>query len=82
MEWSPCDAWVCSGSWNILHYWSDSAWRMVNHSNDMLGQFSIALQKLIESGAWSNDDELEVKIAGTLPKDKFIVIQNKTKRNS
>jgi hypothetical protein len=52
---------------------------MVNHSNDMLGQFSIALHELIQSGAWSND-ELEVKIAGTLPKDKFIVIQNKTKR--
>ena len=47
---------------------------------DMLGQLSIALHKLIEDGAWSNDDELEVKIAGTLPKDKFIVIQNKTKR--
>ena len=46
----------------------------------MLGQLSIALQKLIESGDWSNDDELEVKVAGTLPKDKFIVIQNTTKR--
>lgn len=46
----------------------------------MLGQFSIALQELIESGAWDRDDELEVKVAGTLPKDKFIVIQNKTKR--
>ena len=46
----------------------------------MLGQFSLALQELIESGAWNNDDELEVKIAGTLPRDKFIVIQNKTKR--
>ena len=30
----------------------------------MLGQLSIALQELIESGAWSNDDELEVKIGG------------------
>jgi hypothetical protein len=55
---------------------------MINHTNDMLGQFSIALQQLIDSGAWSNNDELEVKIGGTLPKDKFIVIQNKTKRNS
>ena len=52
----------------------------MSHSNDMLGKFSIALHELIESGAWSNDDELEVKIAGTLAKDKFIVIQNKTKR--
>ena len=46
----------------------------------MLGQFSIALQELVESGTWSNDDELKVCIAGTLPKDKFIVIQNITKR--
>lgn len=46
----------------------------------MLGQLNVALQKLVEDGIWSNDDELEVKIAGTLPKDKFIVIQNKTKR--
>lgn len=55
---------------------------MVNTHNDMLGQFSIALQELIESGAWDRDDELEVKVAGTLPRDKFIVIQNKTKRSS
>lgn len=41
----------------------------------MLGQFSIALHELIESGAWSNDDQLEVKIAGTLKNDKFIVIK-------
>ena len=46
----------------------------------MLGQLSLALQELVESGAWDNDDELEVKVAGTLKKDKFIVIQNKTKR--
>ncbi len=46
----------------------------------MLGQLGIALQELVESGAWSNDDELKVCIAGTLPKDKFIVIQNTTKR--
>jgi hypothetical protein len=46
----------------------------------MLGQLSLALQQLVEEGSWSNDDELEVKVAGTLKKDKFIVIQNKTKR--
>lgn len=48
----------------------------------MLGQLGVALQELIESGAWDHDDELEVKVAGTLSKDKFIVIQNKTKRTS
>jgi len=42
---------------------------------DMLGQLSIALQELVESGAWSNGQELEVKIAGTLKNDKFIVIK-------
>ena len=46
----------------------------------MLGQLSIALQELIESGAWDGDDELKVCISGTLKKDKFIVIQNTTKR--
>ena len=46
----------------------------------MLGQLSIALQELIESGAWDRDDELKVCISGTLKKDKFIVIQNTTKR--
>jgi hypothetical protein len=49
-------------------------------SAGMLGQLSLALQQLVEQGAWDNDDELEVKVAGTLKKDKFIVIQNKTKR--
>jgi hypothetical protein len=49
-------------------------------TGDMLGQLSIALQELVESGAWNNGDDLEVKVAGTLPKDKFIVIQNKSKR--
>ncbi len=49
-------------------------------SAGMLGQLSIALQQLIDEGAWSNDDELKVCIAGTLKKDKFIVIQNTTKR--
>jgi len=33
-------------------------------SVNMLGQLSIALQTLIESGAWDKDDELEVKIGG------------------
>ena len=41
----------------------------------MLGQFSLALQELVESGAWDRDVELEVKIAGTLKNDKFIVIK-------
>ena len=49
--------------------------------SDMLGQLAIALQQLVESGAWENTDDLKVCIAGTLPKDKFIVIQNTTKRN-
>ena len=48
----------------------------------MLGQLSIALQQLVEEGAWSDDDELKVCIAGTLKKDKFIVIQNTTKRGN
>ena len=42
---------------------------------DMLGQLSIALQELVESGAWTNGEQLEVKIAGTIKKDKFIVIK-------
>jgi len=46
----------------------------------MLGQLSLALQELVESGAWDNGDELKVCVAGTLKKDKFIVIQNTTKR--
>jgi len=44
-------------------------------SGEMLGQLSIALQELVESGAWYNGQELEVKIAGTLKNDKFIVIK-------
>ncbi len=44
-------------------------------SVDMLGQFSIALQELVDSGAWDRNVELEVKIAGTLKNDKFIVIK-------
>ena len=44
-------------------------------SATMLGQFNLALQELVESGAWDRDVELEVKIAGTLKNDKFIVIK-------
>ncbi len=44
-------------------------------SVDMLGQLSVALHELIESGAWDRNVELEVKIAGTLKNDKFIVIK-------
>jgi len=44
-------------------------------TGDMLGQLSIALQELVESGAWTNGQDLEVKIAGTLKSDKFIVIK-------
>ena len=44
-------------------------------SAGMLGQFNLALQELVESGAWDRDVELEVKIAGTLKSDKFIVIK-------
>ena len=44
-------------------------------TGDMLGQLNIALQELVESGAWTNGQDLEVKIAGTLKSDKFIVIK-------
>jgi hypothetical protein len=44
-------------------------------SAGMLGQFNLALQELVDSGAWDRDVELEVKIAGTLKNDKFIVIK-------
>jgi hypothetical protein len=44
-------------------------------TGDMLGQLAIALQELVESGAWTNGQDLEVKIAGTLKSDKFIVIK-------
>ena len=44
-------------------------------SSGMLGQFNLALQELVESGAWDRNAELEVKIAGTLKNDKFIVIK-------
>jgi hypothetical protein len=52
----------------------------VMSTGSWLGKLSTAIQVLQESGAWDNDDELKVCIAGTLPKDKFIVIQNTTKR--
>jgi len=41
----------------------------------MLGQLAVALQKLVDSGSWSNQDQLQVQIAGTLKNDKFIVIK-------
>ena len=44
-------------------------------SAGMIGQFNLALEELVESGAWDRDVELEVKIAGTLKNDKFIVIK-------
>jgi hypothetical protein len=44
-------------------------------TGDMLGQLSIALQELVDGGAWTNGQELEVKVAGTLKNDKFIVIK-------
>jgi len=44
-------------------------------TGDMLGQLAIALQELVDGGAWTNGQELEVKIAGTLKSDKFIVIK-------
>jgi hypothetical protein len=37
----------------------------------MLGQLGVALQEM----GWDNDIQLEVKIAGTLKNDKFIVIK-------
>ncbi len=41
----------------------------------MLGKFNLALQELVDSGVWDRDVKLEVKIAGTLKNDKFIVIK-------
>ena len=46
-----------------------------NVTADMLGQLAIALEKLVDSGAWSHEDQLKVEIAGTLKNDKFIVIK-------
>jgi len=37
----------------------------------MLGQLSVALQEI----GWDSEIDLEVKIAGTLKNDKFIVIK-------
>ena len=41
----------------------------------MLGQLNLALEELVKNGAWDRDEKLEVKIAGTLKSDKFIVIK-------
>jgi hypothetical protein len=40
-------------------------------SADMLGQLGVALQEV----GWDRDVELEVKVAGTLKNDRFIVIK-------
>jgi len=45
------------------------------NTSDMLGQFASVLTELIESGAWDYNTKLEVKLAGTLKNDKFIVIK-------
>lgn len=38
---------------------------MTTHSHhDMLGQLAIALQTLVESGTWDNEDQLSVEIGG------------------
>ena len=41
----------------------------------MLGELNVALVGLIKGEIWPRDVELEVKIAGTLKNDKFIVIK-------
>jgi len=45
------------------------------NTGDMLGQFALVLTELIESGAWDHNTKLEVKLAGTLKNDRFIVIK-------
>lgn len=51
-------------------------------SAGMLGQLGIALQEMQDNG-WTSETKLEVKIAGTLKNDKFIVIKSiKEKLNS
>jgi hypothetical protein len=40
-------------------------------SADMLGQLGVALQEV----GWDRDVKLEVKVAGTLKNDRFIVIK-------
>lgn len=52
----------------------------MNTGNNFLGQLSLALEQLKEEAGWESGDKLKVCIAGTLKKDKFIVIQNVTKR--
>jgi hypothetical protein len=44
-------------------------------SADMLGQLGVALQEMQNNG-WTSETKLEVKIAGTLKNDKFIVIKH------
>lgn len=44
---------------------------VMSTSADMLGQLGVALQNV----GWDRDTNLEVKIAGTLKNDKFIVIK-------
>ena len=43
-------------------------------SSGMIGQLSVALQEMQDNG-WTSETKLEVKIAGTLKNDKFIVIK-------
>lgn len=43
-------------------------------SADVLGQLGVAFQEMQKHG-WTIDTKLEVKIAGTLKNDKFIVIK-------
>ena len=43
-------------------------------SADVLGQLGVAFQEMQNNG-WTIDTKLEVKIAGTLKNDKFIVIK-------
>jgi len=45
------------------------------NTGDMLGQFASVLTELIASGDWDHNTKLEVKLAGTLKNDKFIVIK-------
>jgi len=45
------------------------------NTSDMLGQFASVLTELITSGDWDHNTKLEVKLAGTLKNDKFIVIK-------
>lgn len=50
-------------------------------TGDVFEQLSNTLRKLEnDNPGWTSGDELKVCIAGTLKKDKFIVIQNTTKR--